>query len=72
MRRHSAPWLRRRRAACTPLSHVLGRALTLAPVPTQVTKEMGGVVKGMDKVLASMDVGKITQVAEHRAMGGAP
>jgi len=30
----------------------------------QVTKQMGGVVQGMDKVLASMDVNKITQVMD--------
>jgi len=30
----------------------------------QVTQQMGGVVKGMDKVLASMDIGKITAVMD--------
>lgn len=30
----------------------------------QVTKQMGGVVKGMDKVLASMDMSKIASVME--------
>ena len=38
-----------------------GRCATVVWFCWQVTKQMGSVVKGMDKVLASMDMNKISQ-----------